>query len=229
MKRLLILLVVVFIHSCSKSENNPDSPVDETENTAPSVPVTIYPTNGLLCIENPIEFSWNSAIDKEGDEITYEIEIASDESFTNLIEKTTVNETKKTFTLEKGIELNWRVRAKDNKNNVSDFSTNWKFYTEGEGIVNYLPFKPTLLNPILNSTVTGNSVSLEWSSSDVDGDELVYDLYFGNSNPPSLFQENISDNTYSIGIIENQIYYWKIIVKDGNGGEAIGNVWNFKS
>lgn len=229
MKRLLILLIIVTTYSCSKSENNPDPPVDKTENTAPSVPLAIYPTNGLLCTENPIDFSWNSATDKEGDAVTYEIEIASDASFTNIIEKTAVNGTKRTFTLEKGIELNWRVRAKDNKNNFSDFSTNWKFYTEGESIVNYLPFTPTLLNPILNTKVIGNSASLEWSSSDVDGDELVYDVYFGNSTPPILIQENISDNTYSINIIENQTYYWKIIVKDGNGGEAISNVWNFKS
>lgn len=229
MKRLLTLLVIVTAYaSCSKSENNPVPPVDETENTAPSVPLTIYPTNGLLCTENPIEFSWNPSTDKEGDAITYEIEIASDESFTNIIEKAPVNGTKRTFTLEKGIELNWRVRAKDN-NNFSDFSTNWKFYTEGEGIVNYLPFTPTLLNPILNTKVVGNSASLEWSSSDVDGDELVYDVYFGNSTPPILIQENITDNTYSVNITENQIYYWKIIVKDGNGGEAIGNIWNFKS
>ena len=229
MKRLLTLLVIVTAYySCSKSENNPAPPVDETENTAPSVPLTIYPTNGLLCTENPIEFSWNASTDKEGDALTYEIEIASDESFTNIIEKASVNGTKRTFTLEKGIELNWRVRAKDN-NNFSDFSTNWKFYTEGEGIVNYLPFTPTLLNPILNTKVVGNSASLEWSSSDVDGDELVYDVYFGNSTPPILIQENITDNTYSVNITENQIYYWKIIVKDGNGGEAIGNIWNFKS
>lgn len=229
MKKYLLIVTFILILGCKKSDEGNPIVEPEVTNTAPSVPLKVYPTNGQLCTENPLEFKWNSATDKEGDAISYELEVASDAGFNNIVERTTLDVTNITLALEKGIELNWRVRAKDSKNDFSDFSANWKFYTEGEGIVNYLPFTPTLLNPILNTKVSGNSASLEWSSSDVDGDELVFDLYFGNTTPPILIEQNISDSTYSMNIVENQTYYWKIIVKDGKGGEAIGDVWKFKS
>ena len=231
MRKFILLIVVVLLCACSKSDDNPVPPPteEETLNTAPTVAVKVYPTNGLLCTENPLEFRWNSATDKEGDAITYEIEVASDAAFTNIIEKASVNGTNKTITLEKGIEVHWRVRAKDSKNEYGDYSPYWTFYTEGEGITNYLPFTPTPLHPILNTKVSGSSVILEWSSTDVDGDPLVYDVYFGPTTPPIIVKEDNMEATYEVNIEMEQTYYWQIIVKDGKGGESVGDIWKFKS
>lgn len=222
--------------ACSKSgegdepEFEPEpEPTPEVTNTAPTIPDQIFPTNGLLCSDNPLEFSWNSSTDKEGDAISYEIELAEDNAFENIIESTTVSETSITFTLEKGVQLNWRIRAKDSEGEYSNYSSSWNFYTEGEGIVNYLPFSPTLIYPKAFSKVEDNVVVLEWASSDVDEDPLLYDIYFGETTPPDLVKENSEDSTYEVSINPDKTYYWKIVAKDGNGGESIGHIWIFKS
>ncbi|MDC6367548.1 MULTISPECIES: hypothetical protein [Flavobacteriaceae] len=236
MKKLIFFLCLLAFQACSKSGGGDEpeivqepEPTPEVTNTAPTIPNQIFPTNGLLCSDNPLEFSWNSSTDKEGNAISYEIELAEDNAFENIIEKTTVSETKITFTLEKGVQLNWRIRAKDSEGEYSGYSSSWNFYTEGEGIVNYLPFSPTLINPKAFSKVEDNMVVLEWASSDVDEDSLLYDIYFGETTPPDLVQENREDSTYEVSINPDKTYYWKIIVKDGNGGESIGDIWIFKS
>ncbi|KQC28664.1 hypothetical protein [Flagellimonas eckloniae] len=236
MKKLIFFLCLLTFQACSKTDGgeNPDNvqqpdPTPEPVNTAPTIPNLIFPTNGLLCSDNPLEFSWNSSTDKEGGAISYEIELAEDNEFENIIEKTTVSETKVTFALEKGVQLNWRIRAKDSEGEYSSYSSSWNFYTEGEGIINYLPFSPALINPKAFSKVEGNMVQLEWTSSDVDEDSLLYDIYFGDTTPPGLLQENSEDSTYEISINQDKTYYWKIVVKDGNGGESIGDIWIFKS
>jgi hypothetical protein len=121
------------------------------------------------------------------------------------------------------------VRAKDSKDARSTYSTVWSFLTEAEGTSNYAPFTPTLISPQLNTKVVGDSVSLEWQSSDVDEDDLIYDLYFGETSPPNLMTEGISTSTIDIDIVPGTTYYWQVRVKDQNGGEAIGQIWIFKS
>ena len=145
MKKYILIFLIVLVFGCKKSDDANPTVEPEISNTAPTIPLKTYPTNGLLCTENPLEFKWNSASDKEGDEISYELELASDAGFNNIIERVTINETRKTLVLEKGIEITWRVRAKDNKNEFSPFSPIWKFYTEGDGVINYVPFKLLLV------------------------------------------------------------------------------------
>ncbi|GAB5476057.1 MAG: hypothetical protein Mars2KO_41560 [Maribacter sp.] len=229
MKKCALIFIIALVFGCKKSDDVNPTVEPEVINTAPTVPLKTYPTNGLFCTENPLEFRWNSATDKDGDDITYELEIASDAGFNNIIEQVTINTTSKALVLEKGIELNWRIRAKDNKNEVSPYSPNWKFYTEGEGVVNYVPFTPTLIAPILDTKVSVSLITLEWSSSDVDNDPLSYDIYFGETTPPSLIQENITSSSIQVSIKPDQTNYWKVVVKDGKGGEAIGDIWKFKS
>lgn len=238
MKKAIVLIGVIVILACSKSgeeqapeiiqQPEPNPPIG-VANTAPSVPNKIFPTNGSLCIDNPLEFSWGSATDNEGDTISYELELATDNSFNNIIEKRTVTETSATISLEPGIQVNWRVRAKDSRGEYSDYSSIWNFYTEGEAIANYLPFSPTLIYPKEFSFVQGNSLMLEWSSSDVDQDSLTYDIYFGDVNPPPLVYGDSADSVFEVYIVSNNTYYWKIVVKDSRGGVSIGDVWSFKS
>jgi len=235
MKRILIIFTVLAIQSCSKSGGDePDivqspDPVPDLENTAPTIPSKIFPTDGLLCTDNPLEFKWGSSTDKEGDVISYEIELAYDNAFNNVIEKKTLSATNITLTFEKGIQVNWRIRSKDSKGEYSDYSSTWNFYTEGEGMVNYLPFTATLIYPMAFSKIEGEYVTLDWESSDVDGDLLFYDIYFGETTPPVLLKENSAESTHEVSINPNKTYYWKIIVKDDRGGESIGNTWAFKS
>jgi hypothetical protein len=64
----------------------------------------------------------------------------------------------------------------------------------------------------------------------VDNDPLTYDVYFGTDNPPTVvLSPDQSETTISKDLDPSTNYYWKIVVKDNNGGQTIGQTWNFKT
>lgn len=201
-------------------------------NTAPTVPTLTYPTNNLLCIDNVLNFQWNASTDAEGGVITYQIEVSKNAQFTlPLAHNVTATTTSKSISLEKGIAYYWRAKATDSKNASSSYSATNQFYTEGLGIVNHLPFSPVLVSPVLNEVVHGapKTLALTWTASDVDAsDTLTYDVYFGTVNPPTaIVSANQSTKIYSATLAASTKYYWKVVVKDGKGGQTIGQVWSF--
>jgi hypothetical protein len=86
-----------------------------------------------------------------------------------------------------------------------------------------------LVNPALNSVQTAATVNLSWTASDVDAsDALTYDVYFGTANPPTIVTStNQSASTLTKTVAASTTYYWKVVVKDGKGGQTIGQVWSF--
>ena len=58
---------------------------------------------------------------------------------------------------------------------------------------------------------------------------MVNDVYFGNSNTPALVQTDVESKTLDVALDGSSTYYWKIVAKDKNGGQAIGQTWRFKS
>jgi hypothetical protein len=227
MKKFLALLIGLGFISCGGGGG--DEPPPPKENKAPSIPTLVYPTNGLLCVQNTLEFSWTSSVDPEGDNINYEIVIAKDNLFTQIVEQKTTAALNTVISLEKGVAFYWRVRATDSKGKSSDFTTNWSFFTEGIGVVNYVPFAPAVVKPTLNSTVSGTTAILEWTASDVDNDPLTYDIYFGTATSPPLLIGNQTLKTYTVNLTANTTYYWRIDVKDNKGGKTIGQIWSFKT
>lgn len=232
MKKYSILsLLVLLICSCSSSSDvdpNPNPTPAPQLNKAPSIPLLVAPGDGLLCAENPLDFSWNTASDPDGDSVSYYIQVATDNSFSKDLQVKTTANTSTNFILKKGLAYYWRVQAKDSKNKTSNYSAVRKLYAEAEGEINHLPYAPSLISPVLNSNITTTSTVLEWNSSDVDDDVLKYDIYFGDVNPPPLVAENNANKTYEVTLSSDNSYFWKIIVKDGHGGESIGQIWSFK-
>lgn len=231
MKKYIILYAYLFLlGACAgSSEIDPvPTPAPQTNN-APSVPSLTAPSNGLLCTENPLDFSWNASTDPEGDGISYYIQVATNNAFSENLQVLSISSTTTHFTLKKGVAYYWRVNAKDAKNKSSNYSPVWKFYSEGEGVSNHLPYAAGLLSPSLNSTIADASTTLKWSSSDVDNDPLVYDIYVGNENPPPLVLENSNSSSYDLSLTDATTYYWKIVVKDDAGGITVGQIWSFKT
>jgi len=228
---LLALCINILLAACSSEDdgdvNNAQEPV---ENTAPSIPVQIYPTNNLVCIENAIDFQWEPATDEEENVIRYEVQIATDNSFSEGLQSASTLDVHKSITLDRGQMYYWRMKATDTKDASSDYSEVFNFYTEGDGIVNHLPFAPELTSPELNSVQAGGSIELSWTATDGDvNDVLEYDVYFGQSNPPT---EKIATAITSNSVIVDDAttpgnYYWKVVVRDDHGGTTVGQVWNF--
>jgi hypothetical protein len=54
---------------------------------------------------------------------------------------------------------------------------------------------------------------LKWSGGDPNDDDLIYDVYFGTSNPPPLVA-SVFENRYTTpALIQKKQYYWKIVSK----------------
>lgn len=102
-------------------------------------------------------------------------------------------------------------------------------YTEGNAITNHLPFLPMLVSPTIHSIVNTSTVLLEWSGSDVDNDQLTYDVYFGESPTPIKIETYISKNHLQIAINPNTSYYWRVDTIDSKGAKTIGKIWEFST
>ncbi len=226
---LYIAALSVSLWSCGGGGG--ETPTPTPENTAPTIPTLALPVNNSLCIDNVVNFQWNASTDTEGGIITYEIQIAKDNLFSQIVNTLTSTTNGKSITLEKGIAYYWRVKATDNKSAASNYSATFSLYTEGFGIVNHLPFSPVLVSPTLNEVVHGapKTTALTWTASDVDTtDSLTYDVYFGTANPPTAkVATSQTDKTYNATLAASTTYYWKVVVNDGKGGQTVGQVWSF--
>ena len=231
-KYLTIFVFGLLIWSCGSDDGGDPPPTPE--NRPPTTPNLISPTNNQLCIDPTVEFEWTASSDPDGDAIKYQLVVATDNGFTQTAHSIdNIVGTSYTISLEKGVAYYWKVRAKDSKNAYSEFSTVFQFYTEAEGAVNHLPFSPQLISPNLSEVVQETSTTLSWDASDVDTeDNLTFDVYFGTVNPPTsseLVSENQSEKTFDVNLESSTNYYWKIVVKDNNGGQTFGQVWGFKT
>lgn len=135
MKKFLYTIVLsVLIWSCGGGGSDDPSPTTTpTMNKAPSTPIQSAPTNNQLCIDYVVTFQWNAATDPEGDTITYELQIATDNQFSQNLQTRNSASTSTLVSLEKGVAYYWRLKAKDNKNASSGYSSTYSFYTEEIG------------------------------------------------------------------------------------------------
>lgn len=230
MKKYIFLTIIsLFLISCGGSDDSPTS--SPVENTAPTAPTLVTPTNNKLCISNLVSFQWNVSTDANKDPITYQMQVAKDQQFTQIVETYEGSSNTKDFTLQKSTAYYWRVKATDDENLSSEYSTVYNLYTSGDAVTNYLPFAPELVQPLFNSVLNTTTATLEWKASDVDiNDKLVFDVYFGTDNPPTAkVSENKETKTLDVAVVPAKEYYWKVVVKDNKGGETIGQIWKFKT
>lgn len=222
---LYISLVLSLIYSCSGSGDSPGN----GSNEAPSQPTQVYPENNTLCIQNTVDFKWNPAVDPENQGITYKLQVSENNLFSTIAEERTTTSTSMIITLEKGKSFYWRVKAIDSENAESSFSSIYQFLTEGNGVSNHLPFSPELISPAFNSSVNDLTTTLSWSASDVDNDNLTFDVFLDTVNPPATkVSENQTTTTYEANLSSATNYFWKVVVKDEHGAQSLGQTWNFR-
>jgi len=92
------------------------------------------------------------------------------------------------------------------------------------------PNEPSNPNPADGETGVSVDVILSWTGSDPDGDDLLYDIYFGNYSPPPLVNTNQTATDYNPGTLElYTIYYWQIVARDELDVSTTGPIWSFTS
>jgi len=227
---LVILMVGIFMVSCSD-----DDTVNKVKYTGtPGEALLQFPANNQECevgevVDDKayISFSWEASSETE----KYNLEI------TNLITgNVTLNiglpENNTRVTLTRGYPYSWKVTSRNSSNEETESET-WKFYIAGEGESNFVPFPATLLSPSQGVTITpvDGKVTLEWTSTDADGDALTYTVYAdtidGNQEVPDEWQD-ISENKIEISVEPNTIYFWHIETSDG-ANISVSQTYTFKT
>jgi uncharacterized protein (TIGR02145 family) len=96
-------------------------------------------------------------------------------------------------------------------------------------LLNRPPDVPELISPGDGSM--GNvSVTLEWSCSDPDQNLLVYEVYFGKTNPPPLIVSDYELTSLTQnGLDRTATYYWKIVAIDCNNAFTPSSIWSFNA
>ncbi|BDU51565.1 outer membrane protein assembly factor BamB family protein [Haliovirga abyssi] len=108
-------------------------------------------------------------------------------------------------------------------------STLSSFTTEQETVVNTAPTAPTNPTPANNAIdITTNSAITWQASTDSDGDAITYDIYLDETTSPAIkVASDLSVVTYSPTLGVGKTYYWKVVAKDGKGGETSSEIWKF--
>lgn len=230
-------MISTLIYSCGGGGGSP-TPDPAPENKAPSIPVLVSPENGTVCIDSNISFRWEVSVDPDKDAVNYDFQIASDNSFSTVLDAFNLSTTSNDLGLEKGNVYYWRVKATDSQGNESGFSNVYNFYTEAEASINQPPFSPVLSTPKMGAVILEKSfppvdtlnVILEWTAEDPDNDSLLFDVYLGNTNPPTqIAVSGISEIKIEQTLNSASTYYWYVTATDQVGDKTIGQVWSFKT
>ena len=86
-----------------------------------------------------------------------------------------------------------------------------------------------LLSPGDGAVYNDTAITLSWSAEDIDtlDTEISFDLYFGDQESPVLYMSDITDNSVVLSDLPDKtLYYWYLVAKDGNGGEATSPTWS---
>ncbi|MEZ4655259.1 MAG: SUMF1/EgtB/PvdO family nonheme iron enzyme [Candidatus Eisenbacteria bacterium] len=99
---------------------------------------------------------------------------------------------------------------------------------------NASPTTPNTPSPSdgVQSIPSDSLVVLRWTSTDADGDQLVYDVYFG-ANRLALAQvaqgQSTSELAVPISLEDNRTYFWRVLVHDPKGVSRSSRVWSFST
>ncbi|NQY05486.1 MAG: hypothetical protein HRT68_04585 [Flavobacteriaceae bacterium] len=235
---LIISLSGLIIASCSKSEDNgggDNGNGNNPTNTAPVASSYTSPNNNETCTGTEtspttiqVSFSWTAFQDAEDSTLDYTLTITN-QSTNAVAETIQTTSTSGTANLEKGVTYSWTVRATDSEG-LSATGSVWQFQTPFDATSNYAPFPATMISPTNGEVLTSNNVTLSWQGNDPDVGEtalLVYDVYLGNTNPPTIVSTDQTAETYDTTLTSG-IYFWRIISKDLNGNESESQIRQFE-
>ena len=227
-KTFLIFSVLLLLLGCQKDDPDPALIIKN-----PTKALLVFPYENSECNEgtnitashSTVLFEWRSA------ENTDEYELVLFNLSTENQSSHLASENKIPVVLQRGTPYAWYVISRSDKTDSTAISEIWKFYNASEGVESYAPFPAEIITPQMAETI--NSVSgvltLDWNGSDVDNDIIGYDLYFGTTNPPDLFESNLQESVQTdVQVESDSIYYWSVTTKDAHGNSSDSGIFQFK-
>jgi hypothetical protein len=192
-------------------------------NNPPAIPFEPSPANGVSSQPYTLTLRWKCS-DPDGDPLKYDILFGTNPTPSDPIVSDQLGTSYQVSNLQENTTYFWRVVAKDNHNGITS-SPVWTFTTKTNLAPN-APYGPTPANGAIDQSVT---LTLRWNGSDDDGDALTYDVYLGTSNPPTeLAVTGHSTTSFKPPAISGETtYFWRVVAKDGHGGQTSGQIWSF--
>lgn len=226
-KKFLYIFLLAFI--CNGCSNNSDgNPGNGGNFDTPNGVKLVFPSENALCnegtnltpTESTVYFEWEPNTNAQLYTLTLE----------NLGSAVMTQYTTEDFifpvTIERAEAFRWYVEYVF-ENEIKKSSI-WNFYNAGPGVQSYAPFPALIISPSMAQNLPAtNSVTLEWSGSDVDNDIVSYDVYFGTNSSPDLFESGLISNQTSVPVLSGTIYYWNVITIDSAGNSSESGVHQF--
>jgi hypothetical protein len=200
-----------------------------SSNRAPYVPGNPVPASGSADRGLSLSLSWEGGDPDSGDVVIYTVLFGTDP---DSLKTVSVQQERTSFAvagLDYGRTYFWKVIASDNIEFVH--SGLWSFSTMSSPVVNNPPFLPSDPQPVDYAENMDTDVFLSWKGGDPDsGDQLTYDVYLDNANPPTIRIASSLDGTVlqTVGLQEGAVYYWRVVVHDGDTLRT-GPVWRFST
>ena len=223
------LIIIVLFVSCSK-EVIPEILNPQTSNL-------LSPANNETCLDgvsindsqSDVNFSWTTTQNTVSyDVIVTNLTTQSQQTFSSNLNQTTIS-------LIKAEPYSWKVKSIGEVGSKPAISEQWKFYLAGDAIVNYAPFPAELLSPRSGANVTpgvNNLITLNWTSTDVDGDLDRFEVYLDQTDA-SILVESINykadETSIEVEVENDSTYYWKVISIDASGNQSISGVYAFRT
>jgi hypothetical protein len=182
------------------------------------------PPDGAIDVDTLPTLSWSASDPNPGDSITFDVYFGK----TNPPALKAVDQTSTTYSpghLSSYVTYYWKIVARDN--NGSETTGPVLSFTTLNNPAQFSSYSPDD-----GATGVSQTPTLTWSASDPDpGDTLVYDIYFGTSNPPPLVISGKVGPTYKPGqstpLVHMTVYYWKIVARDNHGAQTESPVISF--
>jgi hypothetical protein len=133
-------------------------------NTEPTVPIPIFPINGLLIHIDQCSLTSNNSEDAEADTITYDFEVYADEALTNLVDSIqgVAEDSARTYSRNiVGLQADnpywWRVRASDGRQ-YSNWSPTQNFATRAGAAAFHVPSDFASIQAAIDFAVDGDTI-----------------------------------------------------------------------
>ncbi len=220
-------IVVKDEHGATRTGSVWDFITGDAPNQPPNAPTNPFPADNATDQSLDITLSWTST-DPDGDEVTFDIYFEAEDATPDIL--VSDDQPDLSYPLS-GLSVNthyyWQIVVKD-EHGATRTGSVWNFFT-GDA-PNQPPNAPTNPFPADNATDQSLDITLSWTSTDPDGDEVTFDIYFEaeDASPDILVSDDQPDLSYPLsGLSVNTHYYWQIVVKDEHGATRTGSVWDF--
>ncbi len=173
------------------------------EQTPLAAPTLTTPANAAINIPTTTDLSWDAVANA----VSYDVEISINSDLSNPTSYSS-DTTSQAVTLADSTKYYWRVRAIENKTNISAWSIINSF-TTAVPVIKLLP--PALVAPINNAVNIPISTSLNWGASI---NAIGYNIQIANdSNFTNSTAYSNNNLTQPIILTSSTTYFWRVQAK----------------